>query len=362
MLKDIFLWSTIFGFVCFFAANCGESTGDNGTDSGPDADTDSDTDTDSDSDGDTNQNYDSDPICDEWNIGLTKVAARLMILQDISGSMVEDENYQPQIPPTKWDQAESALTSLLSNDSLNLDFGFNTFPSNDTCRVRNRVISDTIPDNGDALITRLDTIFPEGGTPLYLAMKRYTNVNYAERFLSPDAASYLLVVSDGADTCGLDGRYDENDGATPNQLATLTGQLLDDFGVKTFVIGFGKGTNAAQLNAIASAGGTGLTSYIDAKDGAELEAELFNIASSVVSCVYDLNEQTGNTVDMNKVNFYFDDAVVAMDPDCGKNTGWTWVGDTKTRVEFCQAACDQLQSGSVTNISATFGCQQVIVE
>ena len=89
---------------------------------------------------------------------------------------------------------------------------------------------------------------------------------------------------------------------------------------------------------------------------ADLTTALNQIASSVVSCVYEIDTEETDDVDFDEVNFYFDDEVVYWDEDCTQGIGWRWVDDEKSAVEFCDQACDQLQAGDVDNISATFGC------
>lgn len=300
-------------------------------------------------------------ICSQWNVNIKLVPARLMILQDISGSMVWDEYDQPQTPPTKWDQARAALTNLLQNENIELEIGFDTFPNNTSCGVAQPVKADSLPNNSDNIIAKLDTIAPNGGTPLYLAMKNFTKGNYAPRFSSSDATSYLLVVSDGADTCGLSG-LPYLPAANATQLKNITARLLNEFQIKTFVIGFGSGADPGQLNAIAAAGGTGRTTYYDVENGHQLELELSKIVSSVASCVYDIEKQDETQVDMQKVNFLFDGQKLAVSPNCAAEDGWKWADAGMTRVEFCAGACKKLQGGLVEQISATFGCHQVIIQ
>jgi hypothetical protein len=53
--------------------------------------------------------------------------------------------------------------------------------------------------------------------------------------------------------------------------------------------------------------------------------------------------------------------VVPYDKDCAKDKGWTWGNDEKTQVIFCKEACDTLKSGVVIEISATYGCNTIVV-
>ena len=81
----------------------------------------------------------------------------------------------------------------------------------------------------------------------------------------------------------------------------------------------------------------------------------------MVTCQYVL-EYPDDEVNADEVNFYFDDVVVPMDPDCAAGVGWTWVDTDQTTVEFCGTACDELKSGAEIVISATFGCPTQVVE
>ncbi len=54
------------------------------------------------------------------------------------------------------------------------------------------------------------------------------------------------------------------------------------------------------------------------------------------------------------VHFGFDDG-------CAQNKGWDWTDSTHTAIRFCDEACDTLQAGQVSNVTATFGCKSVPV-
>jgi hypothetical protein len=194
-------------------------------------------------------------------------------------------------------------------------------------------------------------------------MQNYQNESYAPKFLSTGATRYLLIVSDGEDSCGAtdDSSTLGRTGATAEQLGELTAALLSDREVMTYVIGFGDQADADQLNAIASAGGTSATEYFDAQDQSQLEKALNEIVGNSVSCVYDIEEQEEDEIDMDKVNFYFDDEIVKLDADCAKGSGWTWLNDQKSKIQFCEEACNKLKNRKVKDISATFGCPTVLV-
>jgi hypothetical protein len=119
--------------------------------------------------------------------------------------------------------------------------------------------------------------------------------------------------------------------------------------------------DANQLNVIAQNGGTAFDTYLVASDGDELQDAFEAIASSVIGCVFTIDEPEA-TADPENVNFYFDDEVVPYDPDCEYGVGWTWTDETHTEVLFCDEACVELQGGSVGTVSAKFGCPSAPVE
>ncbi len=308
-------------------------------------------DVDSDSDGD------ADTSCDAQDFNIEPAPVQLMILQDMSSSMA------PQYG-NRWNQARKALTTLLTNwKGKGIQFGFDMFPNGagmfDTCGVNKHVVMDCALNKEQDIIDELQTLSPSGGTPFYLGMKKFTEPAYSPRCTDTEAGSaYLLVVSDGGDGCGVSASGGSNAG--PVQFGNLAKELLD-LGIKTFAIGFGNGYSSEELKRIVQNGGTGRTTFLRAANEAKLQEAFEDIASSVVSCVYELDE-VGSDADPTKVNFYFDGDPVGYDDGCDKNEGWTWVNDSMKKVEFCEAACQDLQLGEVDKISAEFGCIQFVVQ
>jgi hypothetical protein len=344
------------------AADDDDGTGGSDTDTemdgGGDADTDADTDSDSDGDG-----GDTD-VCDGQDFAIERTPVRLMILQDMSNSMNGPEG----APQSKWEQAQVALTTMLASfGGQNIEFGFDVFPDGSEppaitdCGVKAPIIVDAEPGKEQDIIDLLPSQDAHGSTPLHCELKKFTEANYAPKFLAPGVDKYLLVVSDGADTCGTQCMY--LPGATAAQLGAITAKLLSTKDIKTIVIGFGEDVAGAedQLNAIAAAGGTPFDTFIPCADQAALEDALVQISGTVVSCIFDL-EDPNAAADPDKVNFYFDDEVVGYDEGCAKGTGWQWANTEHTKVEFCDEACDRLKSGDVATVSAKFGCKTVPVE
>ena len=319
------------------------------SDTDVDTDTDSDSDTDVDADADADADPETDPeICATLRTFIEARPVKMMILQDISASMIDND---------KWNQAQNALNTLLTQYDDSIEFGFDVFPNLLMCNVSSPIIMDTAPNNAQNIISLFPLLMPK-------AMQNFTDTTYAPNFLSANMDRYLLIVSDGGDTC-----YNTdimNNRATPEQLSSLTKELLNDYGINTFVIGFGLGDGMNEdgdaLNAIAKAGGM-LDEYIEVQNEEELTSALTDISASIISCFYEIGKQDPEEVDLDLVNVYFDGTAVPRDDGCAKALGWTWTDDTRTAIELCKESCAILQSGNVGDISIEIMCsrQEVIV-
>jgi len=344
---------------------------DDGGDEAPaaadgDGDTDGDTDgdADGDADDDTDEGSDTDTVCDEQSFDIEIVPVRLMILQDMSGSMTMGY-------PSKWSQTVPALTTVLTDwEGSQIEFGFDIFPDGtdvgpfgSECGVWNDVMYAPAPGTADDIIAYISAAEPAGAsTPLWCALANYDfdgPDTYVEEMHESGVDRYIMVVSDGGDGCGT--ACSMGGQASPTELGDIAANLLETWGIKTFVIGFGAAVDADQLNAIAANGGTEFDTFFPADDEAELYDALETIASAVISCVFDIEEPEA-TANPDDVNFFFDDEIVYYDEDCAAGVGWTWVDDDHTQVEFCEAACQQLEDGLVDEISAIFGCPTEAIE
>jgi len=344
---------------CEGADSGSASDWDDDDDGTGDADSDSDGDSDSDSDSDSDLDTDQDTFCDEQDFAIEYVPVKLMILLDMSGSMV--------IPSSKYDHARAAIQGWLIDYADNFLFGFDSYPDawySQSCSVDNPVWFDTGAGQESAISDWLDTHAPQSGSgdPLVMEMdKLLDDPGYAPNFTSDAQPGdpYLLVVADGDDCCGPWGSYSCSN-SWVDELSDRTESLLDA-GIKTMVIGYTENADETALNAIAAAGGTQFTSFVEALDQAALENALDTIAASIISCTFELNEPDASA-DPDNVNFYFDGEVVPYDEDCAQGTGWMWLDEEHTQVEFCEEACAELQGGFVDQVTAKFGCPTVSVE
>jgi hypothetical protein len=344
----------------------GDTDTDTDTDTDVDTDADSDTDTDTDTDGDGGTDTD---VCDELDFDIELAPVNLMILQDMSFSMSDPE----VASPTNWTYAVPALNTILTDwAGSQIVFGFDIFPDGSAgpftgCRVDDPVLIDCAADTETAIMDYINDSGndPNGAsTPLYCAMADFIEAGYAPLFNDASANRYLLVVTDGEDFCGEGccSGFGAECTATPDEFAALATGIVAA-GIKIVVIGFGSGVMPDELNAIAGSGGmeAPFDQYLIATDTTSLESALTEIANAVITCVYNIGSPDASA-DPNDVNFYFDDVVVGYDEGCALGAGWTWANEEHTQVEFCAAACAELQGGLVETISATWGCPTIPIE
>ena len=318
---------------------------DAGTDT--DIDTDIDTDADSDTDGDTDTGTDGDTdadtdICDEQDIPIWNDPVRVMILIDHSASM----------SGSKWDIARNAIYNLMDTFAVtSLEFGLDVLPdaTDYSCQVAAPVVIDSGPDTETDISDALAAMVTTSTTPIYDAMNAFIDPDYAPGLAANMYDKYLVLVTDGMDSCTSLGTSD---------FINLT-SLLVSMGIKVIVVGFTIDVDPAQLNAIAANGGTDFTTYLDAADETSLNAAFTAIGSSIINCVFNIDAPSASA-NPDQVNFYFDEDLIPMDDDCSSGSGWHWLDEEHTQVEFCPDTCDLLASGDVEEIRATFGYDTII--
>lgn len=212
----------------------------------------------------------------------------IMLLQDMSLSLTVDVDGK-----SKWQHAKDALTSILTDPvykDIGIRFGFDYFPDTSVnrnaankpvygCGVDDPVVVDADLNTDAQIIEWINSNEPNGATPLYCAINKFNDPNYAPKFINANGDRYLMVISDGADACGIDcaSNEDMQQFASEDQLAQVTSQLRDQIGqgggqegIRTVVIGFGDSVAPHELNAISQAGGI-LDEYLDARTSEDLQ-------------------------------------------------------------------------------------------
>ncbi len=290
-------------------------------------------------------------VCATYESFLPFPEVAVAVLEDFSSSMTGE----------KWKVASTALTQMLVNDRNNpIEFGFDTFPdasvSLDFCDVADSPLF-TIGGQLNHLpiikwcAEHLDPLL-SGSTPLHAILARL--INRPGKLADPDVSGAAVVITDGEDSC-----YEPIEEVVPALTQTVE-KVVEMHDVRIFAIGYGDDANEEQLNAIAQAGNTGLSTYLHADDLASLEGIFEQIANMVTSCLFTV-PNPGASVDYNLVNIYFDGDVVPR--DVNHLNGWDWFNNVnKNKIEFYGSYCDALKSGAVRDVVIEFGCETVIVE
>ena len=305
--------------------------------------------------GPSSSSVDANRDCSEQAFSIEHVPARLLLALDMSGSM----------RGPKYTSSVNAITSALTNLSGQFHFGFNSYPAypySNQCNVAGSSQFDTGPNNEASIIAWLGSHTPTNGAgdPLVIQMDALLNDPlFSSNFTATDTGeSYLVVVSDGDDCCGPSGAYTCSNTWTA-ELVERT-ELLLQAGIKTIVVGYA-GADNATMGAIASAGGSPFDDFLPASNEAALQQALETIGGSVTSCTFELDDPDAEA-DPDAVNIYVDGVVVPLDPGCTTNTGWDWTSATHGSVTLCANTCEQLRDGTISEVSARFGCPSREIE
>jgi hypothetical protein len=334
-----------------------------GADRGRDQDasalgTDPDTSTHGDGGGDTGSS------CEEIGFPIAGEPPDMLVLLDRSLSMSWGT-------PTSWSMVTTALSQVTAGMDSQIRFGLMFFPSGAVECAPPGSVPDVPVDtlNAAAISAGLLGGSPDGGgTPTTASLAA------AAAYLSSLAdgyAKYILLATDGAPNCSTDlsltcascvgtqtggGCYDQSDCLDADLAMSTAQQIHDEQGMGIYVIGVGGAVGAWNdvMSGIAFFGGT--NDYYPATTPADLEDALADIAASSVSCTFDVDWDAlgpGVSKSQNLVNLLADGEVVPYDEDCG-GPGWRWLDEDT--IELCPELCAGYKDGTVTVITATFGC------
>ena len=377
----------------------GDVRGDAESDADSDVIGDIDGDIDLGDDGDlgNDADIDSDDACESEPFEAFAEPVRVMLLLDQSSSMVESSWGGHD----HWSEVRTALTELLSEARIDdFQFGMDPFPDADLAYLEdchddccqdsvcfqsellrcmnmatrcNRSCNTDLPPwvplaeasiSGTQIIEylNLDVVpLSFGLTPIVDQMRYYLADHSAEMpaFYSNDGNSYLVIATDGQDTCEGDRDDPDNVRRVTSELEEVTSDLVGTWGIRSIAVGFGGLFREIpdQLNAIAANGDTEFDSFFSVyRDGA-FYAALDTIISSIGSCLYNIDDPDA-VAHPDAVNFFFDGEIVGNDASC--RDGWRWVDSSHNQVEFCGASCACLREGEVMDVEGRFGCPTVI--
>ena len=353
---------------------------DTDTDSDTDTDTDSDSDSDSDSDGDSDEDSDSEKVCDEQNFEIKGRIVDVLIVLDRSESMATSNLWIPM---------GSALTTVTAETEASVNFGLMTFPFSDEQCGPGDVLLEVQKENAAAIAAVVgggpQDVGTALGTPTAITLDRARE--YLDS-LDDGLDKFVLLATDGAPNCNesldqltcecsITGMCQQAWWCLDDEASAAGAGSLYSAGYPVYVLGIGDGMGwGSVMDAIASSGGTG--QFIPA-DSQEFTDVIMDIVGGVMSCDFDvdwtaLSDNTAMAPDM--VNLYCKqsaDDPIDNNPDTGNvlprnngcangEAGWTWADDDATVIHMCPDACDRLKAKECVMISATFGCETILVE
>jgi len=212
-----------------------------------------------------------------------RVPVNVLFVLDASGSM-QLEAVSAGV--TQWDVARDAMAQIMDQYPF-LKYGLATFPAKTVdcgldscvgdggCAYAHELNLDVATGQGDAIKSYLGARALSTNpanlkyvlTPL-LGIFDFLATEYPADgpLKSKQYPAYVVLLSDGQDSC-----YNPlNPDAATAPLATRAKQLVDQFGIKTFVVGFNLADGFGELDAIAMHGGTGFATHVPASDLASL--------------------------------------------------------------------------------------------
>jgi len=295
----------------------------------------------------------------------------ILIIQDKSGSMNDDDNDASCKggcgANSKWEQLTTALTKVVQNTDMTVNWGLKYFSDNNACDASAAPAVKIGALNGAAVTASIMGTQPGGNTPTRDAIT--TGAAYLAT-LTDTNPKFLLLATDGLPNCpsGCASMSNPSSSCTntdnPNEDAAAEAAIMMAAmqGYQTFVIGIGNVATAQNtLNQFAINGGqaqTGAaTSYYAATDEASLEAALNKIVGVVASCTIPL---TGVPANLTNVAVSVDNAAgtptkVPEDP----TNGWTYTDATNTAIQLHGSSCDGVKSGTYTNVQFVYACDGV---
>ncbi len=305
--------------------------------------------------------------CGQMNVGVMPLPPDILVVQDKSGSMDENDSGATCKgscgSKSKWSEVSAALTQVVTNTDTTINWGIKFFSDDGACGASAAPAVTVAAGNGAAVASAISMTKTGGNTPTRDAIT--SGAAYLAT-LTDTNPKYLLLATDGLPNCpvgcagmtsNLPKSCTNTDNPSEDMAAEMAVMAAAQQGFKTFVIGIGNVSTAqATLNQLATNGGVpqtgGATSYYAATDPTALETALNAIIGVVASCTISLaNAPTGFTN-------------VAISADAGGNpieipadptNGWSY-GPNMQSVNLNGTSCDNLKNGTYTNFQFYYAC------
>jgi hypothetical protein len=304
--------------------------------------------------------------CGQMNVGIMPVPPDILIIQDKSGSMKNNDSDQSCKngcgASAKWAEVSAALTQVVTNTDMTINWGIKFFSDNNACSASGAPAVAVGPGNGANVSGAIAGTSPGGNTPTRDAI---TSGAAYMATLTDTNPKYLLLATDGLPNCPVGC----SSMSSPSSSCTMTDNPSEDMaaeqavatalgmGFKTFVIGIGNVTSAvATLNQMALNGGEaqtgGTTSYFAATDPTALQNALNAIIGAVASCNISLS---GAPQGFTNVAVSADTSSGTIQISQDPTNGWSYSPDMKS-VILNGTSCDNLKNGTYSNFQFYYAC------
>ena len=290
-------------------------------------------------------------VCASVELVTRRVIPDVTILVDQSLSM---ENTLAD-GVTRWDAVHTVLTGpdgLVTTTGSVVRYGLALYSDaqhgSPMCPVVTQV--PLALDNRGAIDATYGGADPMGETPTGDAIEAVLE----SMSLDPTDAPriFVLATDGGPDRCGAPDAHDE----VSRALSLDAVRRAHDAGIRTFVIGVGRGSVAtSHLADLAAAGRGGVPSpYFEADDVASLAEAMRTIVRGEVSCTLALEGRIEPSAACEGQVRLGAETIPCDDPD-----GWRAVDET--HIELLGASCDSLIENERSTVQATFPCSVLLI-
>lgn len=323
---------------------------------------------------------DPDMACATGSASASLSGVNMFVMFDRSSSMTERANQNGN----RWEVTSAALKAFFaSSDASGLKLALRFFPHDQPAPGCNNMgcneaacgtplvglaalTAEAAPADAQekALIDATSAAAPGmagQGTPIFAALGGALQWATAQRAVTPNENSVVVLVTDGeANGCNDD----------VGDIAQLAADALAASEVRTYAIGL-TGSQQRDIDQIARAGGTERGIFVS--DGANTEQELIDalgaIRGQVLDCDFAVPEpKPGLTVDLDYVNVNFTSTSgtrstlpkVGSEAECTDQPGWYYDNPgSPSRIVLCPSACTSVTADAMAKLDILLGCGSV---
>jgi len=299
--------------------------------------------------------------CAQQQIPLKVVPPDILIIQDRSGSMADDNNDKTCAGGcgvnSKWTQVITAIESVVSKTQTSVNWGLFYFGSGtSSCGVNTDPAVSIALNSSNAIQGSLSLTKTSGGTPTTATINNA--VLYMDT-LTDSNPKYLLLAIDGQPNCLNSSTNNPDDTGAINAVVAAKAA-----GYNTFIIGIGNVAAAnATLNSMAQAGGEAqvgaATSYYAVSDTASLENALTKIVGMIGSCEISLENVPSGLWSI--AIFVKDSSGNVIQIENNQTNGWNYTDTTKSSITLFGTTCDNVKSGIYSDLNFVYTCSGQII-